>query len=111
MAETVDIDISSEQLRIVREVLSTHLAGYPVYAFGSRARKTARPYSDLDLAIISAHPLTLDQLATVKEAFSESDLPWRVDVIDWNQASLSFKDRAKDDLVWICGGSVCEARE
>lgn len=59
MAETPVLDIAPEHLRIVRSILARHAPGYPVWAFGSRARGEAKPYSDLDLAIITDQPLPL----------------------------------------------------
>lgn len=51
--------------------------------FGSRATGRAKEYSDLDLAIDAGRPLTLDELAVLTEAFSDSDLPYKVDFVDW----------------------------
>jgi predicted nucleotidyltransferase len=52
--------------------------------FGSRATGRARRYSDLDLAIDAGRPLTLAEIAGLTEAFSDSDLPYKVDPIDWH---------------------------
>jgi type I restriction enzyme S subunit len=41
----------------VRRILQKHVPGYEVWAFGSRAKWTAKPYSDLDLVIISDRAL------------------------------------------------------
>jgi hypothetical protein len=54
------------------------------WVFGSRADGRARRYSDLDLAIYAGRRLTLDEVARLTEAFSDSDLPYRVDVVDWH---------------------------
>lgn len=85
------VDIAPEHWRIVRTILRRHVPGVPVWAFGSRSKGTARPYSDLDLALITDAPLPLDTLAELKEAFSESDLPWPVDVADWSSLSEPFR--------------------
>jgi len=52
--------------------------------FGSRIHGTAKPRSDLDLAIKPKSPLDWKLLAEIKEAFQESELPFRVDLLDWN---------------------------
>ena len=52
--------------------------------FGSRASGRARRYSDLDLAIDAGRRLTLDEIARLAEAFSDSDLPYKVDLVDWH---------------------------
>jgi hypothetical protein len=37
--------------------------------------------------------LTLDELATLGGAFSDSDLPFNVDVVDWHSISEAFRDK------------------
>lgn len=51
--QTPNIDISPDQWDIVRNILQEHVPGLEVWAFGSRAKWTAKQYSDLDLAIIT----------------------------------------------------------
>jgi predicted nucleotidyltransferase len=78
------IDVSAEHRRLVLEILRTHLPqGAEAWVFGSRATGRARRYSDLDLAIDAGRPLTLDEIAILAEAFSDSDLPYKVDLVDW----------------------------
>ena len=47
--------------------------------------------SDLDLAIITNQPLPLAVGAALAEAFSESDLPYKVDIVDWAALSEPFR--------------------
>jgi predicted nucleotidyltransferase len=85
------IDIRPDLWPIVRDLLRTHVPHLAVWAFGSRVKGTAWRYSDLDLAIISDAPLPWGVTGALKEGFSESDLPWRVDVVDWATTSPSFR--------------------
>jgi type I restriction enzyme S subunit len=86
------IDISPEQLDIVQAILHAHLPkGTLAWAFGSRATWTAKPFSDLDLAVEGAAPLPLEIMGDLQEAFENSDLPWRVDVIDLKSVSPEFR--------------------
>src|SRR5271169_1170298 len=84
MTRPVHIALPAEHRRLV---LTIHRANLPqntkVWVFGSRATGRARRYSDLDLAIDAGRPLTLDEIAGLTEAFSDSDLPYRVDLVDW----------------------------
>jgi predicted nucleotidyltransferase len=48
-------------------------------------------HSDLDLVIRADKPLTLLHLANLSEAFSESDLPFKVDVVDWATTQENFR--------------------
>ena len=46
------IAVNAAEWRIIQDILAEIAAGVEVWAFGSRARFTAKPYSDLDLAFI-----------------------------------------------------------
>lgn len=103
-----DIEIDPEHWAIVCDILLRDLADYEVWAFGSRARHAAKRYSDLDLAIMTEQPLPLALYAKVCDAFSESDLPWRVDVIDWASTGESFRNIIVDHHVVIQNPSASE---
>lgn len=80
--------LTAEQLAVVLDVLRRHLPGREVWAFGSRVHgRRLKPFSDLDLAVVGDAPLPLDEHARVLAAFSDSPLPFRVDVVDWAAAS------------------------
>ncbi len=91
MDEVPPIDVRPDLWAIVRDILHRQVPGYEVWAFGSRATGNAKRYSDLDLAVISETALPLAVQAALEEAFSESDLPWRVDVLDWATTSPAFR--------------------
>ncbi|WP_293729347.1 nucleotidyltransferase domain-containing protein [uncultured Actinobacillus sp.] len=83
--------VTDNELAIVREVLQKYVPTYEVWAFGSRVNGNVKPYSDLDLAVITAEPLDLQTYADLVDAFSESNLPWKVDVVDWATTSDNFR--------------------
>lgn len=85
------LDISSEHLAIVQQILRQLLPSCEVWAFGSRVKGAAKPFSDLDLVVMSQQPLSLALIASLNEAFSQSDLPWKVDIVDWSTTSADFK--------------------
>jgi len=62
-----------------------------VRAFGSRVAGTAKVFADLDLAILGDAPLSTATLADLQDAFRESDLPFKVDVIDWATTGNPFR--------------------
>ncbi|VTU09026.1 DNA polymerase subunit beta [Actinobacillus porcinus] len=83
--------VTDNELAIVREILQKYVPTYEVWAFGSRVNGNVKPYSDLDLAVITAEPLDLQTHADLVDAFSESDLPWKVDIVDWATTSDNFR--------------------
>jgi predicted nucleotidyltransferase len=95
------IDIQPEHWRIVQDILRHHAPQYEVWAFGSRAQKKAKPYSDLDLVVVAEAPLPLFLTGELSEAFSESDLPWKVDVLDWASVDPPFQQIIKQNRVVI----------
>lgn len=93
------IEITPRDWNDVLRILRERVPGMEVWAFGSRARRTAKPYSDLDLALMSVEPLSLEQLAGITDAFDTSDLPIRVDVVDWASTSDAFRKIIERDRV------------
>lgn len=88
---TARLALTADELAIVRQVLSTHLLKSAlVHAFGSRATGRSKPWSDLDLAIDAGSALSLECLAALAEAFDESALPWKVDLVDCATISSEF---------------------
>ena len=85
------IDLAPEQLASVVRLLGAQVPDCEVRAFGSRVSGRAKPYSDLDLALLGPARLPLERLATLREAFAESELPIRVDLVDWQALSENFR--------------------
>lgn len=94
------LDMREDHARIVRDVLRAHLPeGARAYVFGSRAHGGARRYSDLDLALEWIRPLGLDLLGEIAEALSDSDIPYKVDIIDLSTADPGFRARIVADCI------------
>lgn len=95
------LDVGDAQWAIIQHILQTHIPEREVWAFGSRAKWTAKEFSDLDLAVIGQEPLQLNVTAALADDFSESDLPWKVDVVDWATTSPSFRQIIERDKVVV----------
>lgn len=89
------INISRKDADIIRKILRTHVPECAVWAFGSRVTGNAEPYSDLDLAIIGNTKIERHVMVRLKEAFENSTLNYRVDIIDWQTTSDSFRNIIK----------------
>ena len=92
-------NISEEHLTIIRRILEKHIPHRQVKALGSRTTGNAKPYSDLDLAVMGDKPMDLKTLALLKEDFAESDLPFRIDIIQWANTSPEFKETITKQLI------------
>jgi predicted nucleotidyltransferase len=92
--------VEPSHLEIVQAILAAHLpAEAKVWAFGSRAGGRVKPFSDLDLLIDAGRRLTLTESADLSDAFSESDLPWKVDILDRHAAESYFLARIAPDCI------------
>jgi predicted nucleotidyltransferase len=101
---SLTLDMRPGDLATVRSILRGALGSEArVWVFGSRAKGVARRGSDLDLAVDAGRPLTLHDLAVLREAFDQSDIPYAVDVVDCRSIDASFallieRDRIELDL-------------
>jgi predicted nucleotidyltransferase len=95
------LDLPPGALKIVQDILRKHVPALEVWAFGSRVQGSARRYSDLDLAFITDEPLPLRVRGDMAEDFSESDLPFRVDILDWATTQDSFRRIVEADRIIV----------
>ena len=91
------LNIEERHLKIVKGILSKY--PYSFYAFGSRAKGNAKKFSDLDLCFFD--DISLHTLSKITEDFEESDLPFKVDIVNWDQCKETFRDLIRDDLVSV----------
>lgn len=90
--------VNEINLKIVKDILKNIIPDCEVWAFGSRVHgKNLKKFSDLDLVIFSEKNLSIDSYLKLKEAFSESDLPFRVDISEWKKLDENFKKIIKSD--------------
>ncbi|GJM06943.1 MAG: nucleotidyltransferase [marine bacterium B5-7] len=93
----ISLQLSEKQRAIVQEILNQYSIEF--YVFGSRIKGTAKRLSDLDLCY--KIPVKLSEITQIREAFEESDLPFEVDIIDWNNCAPEFQAHIADDLVLL----------
>ncbi len=82
------ITLTDKQLKIVLAILKKY--PYAFYAYGSRTQGKSRPTSDLDICFFDFIPLSVQ---------SHIDLPFRVEISDYNLMTEEFQALIKKDLV------------
>ena len=80
-----ELALTLGQHRDVLAVLHALAPDHQAMAFGSRVRVGSeahplKPHADLDIALTGS-PLAAHEMFALRDAFSESDLPFRVDVM------------------------------
>ena len=88
------LGLSSSDEMLFREILNA--IPYSISAFGSRVKGNYKKFSDIDLCIMeNVDDLTL---FNIKEQFSDSDLPMKVDIKRWGDINPEFQALIQADL-------------
>ncbi|MSQ52453.1 MAG: nucleotidyltransferase domain-containing protein [Betaproteobacteria bacterium] len=84
-APSQKLTLNKKELSLVRAIVRHYAPRHRVHAFGSRVladtEALVKQHADLDL-IFDGPELTLEERFALREAFSDSDLPMRVDFIE-----------------------------
>jgi type I restriction enzyme S subunit len=94
------IDLTQEQRNQLSALLRRFLPGVAVWAYGSRVKWTARPNSDLDLVAFTT-PAQSPQVAELKDALAESNLPFPVDLHVWDDVPERFREIIRKEYVVV----------
>ena len=86
----------------LRDFIKEFFKGKPVkvYLFGSRARGSNSPYSDVDIAVDSEVDIRRD-LLILRELLEESSLPYKVDLIDLKGAPYLKETVEREGIRWL----------
>lgn len=91
------LDLEEKYVDIILKILTDHVPDKTIWVYGSRIKGKAHPGSDLDLVIAPfSTPVKESQLRRLREAFSESNLPILIDILDWNSIPENFKHEIKE---------------
>ena len=85
------INLPNDELEIVTNLLQRYIPQAEIWAFGSRVNGKSKKYSDLDLAIIDSKSIDIHLIIALKEAFSESNLDIKVDLLEWHNLNETFQ--------------------
>ena len=92
------IDITGEQQNTILALLERLLPNTTAWVYGSRAKWTSRPQSDLDF-VVFATPEQARQVSDLREVFEESNLPFRVDLFVWDDVPEQFRKQIEAEHV------------
>jgi len=77
------------------------LQKYRLFLFGSRAEGTHRKFSDYDIGVLGPKKVPARALALMSADLDDSDIPYRVDVIDFQSISESFRRVAMKEVKYL----------
>ena len=85
------MQLKEAEKKIILVLLKTYLPDCEIWLFGSRAKNTAGSFSDCDLMLKCADKIDLLNISQIEEAFAESDLTFKVDIVDWHRIKNDFQ--------------------
>ena len=89
-------DLHPDHLELVQRLLAEIVPECEARVFGSRYQGTASHGSDLDLVLVGPGVLDWKKLARLRAALEESNLPFRVDVLDWHAIPVEFQKEIEE---------------
>jgi predicted nucleotidyltransferase len=78
------MNLEPKFISLIKSIITKHLFQAEIFIFGSRAKGTNKEFSDIDIAIKSPN-LDFTILANIKFDLEESDLPYKVDVVNYDE--------------------------
>jgi len=90
-----------ESLDLIRNTVYKHFPReeYGAFVYGSRADGTAQKWSDIDIGIGGKERVPGSLIETVREELEESDIPYKVEVVDFAKVSDKFRGFALKEVV------------
>ena len=72
-----------------------------IVLFGSRARGDYLKTSDIDIGILPRDKINRKKLILLREKVENSNIPYKVEVVDLSQASREFTEKAlREGILW-----------
>lgn len=104
--ESSVLQISASHLEKIQTLLRQYVPHAEVWAYGSRVTGGGHEASDLDLVVRHQEDLEIETagLSDLKEAFIESDVPIRVEVLDWSRIPVAFHQEIERGYVVLQAG-------
>ena len=94
---SVEEDVKQKIISLV----SALVPNAKIYLFGSRARKTHGPRSDIDIALDAGHELERVMVGEVRDILNASNIPYKIDVVDFYGVSDDMRQFIdKEKIVW-----------
>lgn len=82
------LHIEQRHLDMIMQIIEQY--DYSFFAFGSRVTGKNKKFSDLDLFYLDEIPNKV--ILELEEAFEESDIPFTIDLVNFNKCDSDFQD-------------------
>lgn len=94
-------NIMPEDQAKITGLISALVPDAKIYLFGSRARGTHSPFSDIDIAVDAGQPLPRVVVDEAKSIMQASNIMYHIDVVDMNRVPEEMrKSILKEGIIW-----------
>ena len=94
-------EIPQEKQEQIVKVIEIFFPNSKIYLFGSRAKKTHTPTSDVDIAIDAGQPMGMVKRGQINSMLDALNLPQNIDVVDFQTVPQALRDNIlRDGILW-----------
>lgn len=93
-----------EELNKMRVLFQDYFGDLPdvkIYLFGSRAKGTQKPYSDIDIAIKTNAKDISRKISLFKEEWEKTKLPYKIDVSSWGEIFKPYLPQVRKEKITL----------
>lgn len=94
--------IKPEYLKMLTDIFDKYCPNAEIWAYGSRIKGEAHDGSDLDLVVKNFNSQNAN-LFKLRELISDSNVPFLVDINEYNLLPKSFQEEIEKDYIIIYG--------
>ena len=92
------LNLTSKQQELIKDLIKKYIPNITVWVYGSRVKGTSTSKSDLDLAAFVS-PKQKIEIINLREAFEESNLPFKVDLFAWYEIPDFFRQNIEQEHI------------
>ncbi len=96
--------IKPKYLKMLTDIFESYCPNAEIWAYGSRIKGEAHDGSDLDLVVKSFNSDDT-YLFELKELINDSNVPFIVDIHEFDQLPQLFQEEIKKDYIILRGGN------
>jgi predicted nucleotidyltransferase len=94
-------NVKPEYKKMILKAIEYHFSHAKVILFGSRARGTNKPGSDIDLALDIGEPIKLRDMSRIRVTLENLPISLQMDIVDMHNIPDMLKDIiAQEGIVW-----------
>ena len=94
------LNVKEEYLKELKDIFTKYCPKAEIWAYGSRVKNDCHSGSDLDM-VVKAFNEDNKHLCELKDLLNESDIPFLIDIQDFEKLPKYFQDEIKKEYVRI----------